>query len=337
MLTAVTMLDKMFPTAACRDSDDQTSTIGLLKPIFRPTLRCEDISCFTIYPLGIGPAHVSLPAERLNLVVALQGSEILVRKNGATIFDGFLPPGAVCGLAPGRIVVAEPKEHGAFLVFSVPVSHQVMHHTQYFVDRGARRLEDFNLRWDESHPKLVALSEAAHGTAPSLTRQYVEQVIALAAQPSRARKLAGWRLRRVNAHVRTNIDLEHSLHDLAAIAGLSRMHFAAQFKAATCLSPHEFVVLERIKSAQALLLSTEDPLVDIALCVGFKNQAHFSTVFKRLTQMTPAAFRHRAQGLIAQKGSRLCRDTISAARRTMPAHGPFDASAIGLSHAPAAL
>jgi AraC family transcriptional regulator len=82
-----------------------------------------------------------------------------------------------------------------------------------------------------------------------------------------------------------------SLSDLAAAAGLSRMHFAAQFRAATGSSPHEYLLCRRIEVAKTLLSETDTPLVQVALDVGFLAQAHFTTVFKRLTGDTPARWR----------------------------------------------
>jgi len=69
------------------------------------------------------------------------------------------------------------------------------------------------------------------------------------------------------------------------------MHFAAQFRAATGLRPHEFVLRRRIERAQSLLLQSRLTSLDIALSTGFRSQAHFTTVFKRLVGETPARWR----------------------------------------------
>jgi len=79
--------------------------------------------------------------------------------------------------------------------------------------------------------------------------------------------------------------------DLAKVAGLSRMHFAAQFRAATGYRPCEYLLHQRIEHAKSLLSNTETPLAEVALTVGFCTQAHFSTVFKRITSETLASWR----------------------------------------------
>ena len=82
-----------------------------------------------------------------------------------------------------------------------------------------------------------------------------------------------------------------TLQDMAAVAGLSRMHFAAQFRAAVGARPHEYLLRRRIERAQELLKQAEVSLVDIALTVGFQTQAHFTTVFKRVGGDTPYQWR----------------------------------------------
>jgi AraC-like DNA-binding protein len=81
---------------------------------------------------------------------------------------------------------------------------------------------------------------------------------------------------------------------MAAVAGLTRMHFAAQFRAATGMRPHDFLLQRRIDRARRLLRDPKLALVDVALSVGFQTQAHFTTVFKRFAGDTPNRWRRLA-------------------------------------------
>ncbi|WP_349631432.1 AraC family transcriptional regulator [Bradyrhizobium sp. BR 10289] len=105
------------------------------------------------------------------------------------------------------------------------------------------------------------------------------------------RSLQSWRLKRVVQYVDKNLTGKITLQELAAVAGLSRMHFAAQFRAATGVRPHEYLLRRRIERAQELLKQADSTLVDIALTVGFQTQAHFTTVFKRFVGDTPYQWR----------------------------------------------
>ena len=100
-----------------------------------------------------------------------------------------------------------------------------------------------------------------------------------------------WRLRRVAEYVEAHLTSRLTLQKLASVAGLSRMHFAAQFKLATGMSPHQFVLNRRIERAKTMLVETAEELVGVALGVGFQSQAHFTTVFKRFVGETPHRWR----------------------------------------------
>jgi AraC family transcriptional regulator len=103
--------------------------------------------------------------------------------------------------------------------------------------------------------------------------------------------LQKWRLKRVVEYVDLHLSAKITLAELAAVAGLSRMHFASQFRAATNLRPHEFVLRRRVQRAEELLQNTTTPIVEIALSIGFQTQAHFTTIFKRFVGSTPHRWR----------------------------------------------
>lgn len=111
------------------------------------------------------------------------------------------------------------------------------------------------------------------------------------------KSLQKWRLKRVLQYVDDRLAARITLQDLARVAGLSRMHFAAQFRAATGMRPHQYLLKQRIERAKELLKQAEVSLVDVALTVGFQTQAHFTTVFKRFAGDTPYQWRsaHLAQ------------------------------------------
>ena len=107
----------------------------------------------------------------------------------------------------------------------------------------------------------------------------------------RLNPLPKWRLQRVREFIEANIETRISLGELAHVAGVSRMYFAAQFREATGLRPHDYVIQRRITLARHLLARTDRPIVEIALCVGFPTQAHFTNVFKRIEGVTPHRWR----------------------------------------------
>jgi AraC family transcriptional regulator len=109
----------------------------------------------------------------------------------------------------------------------------------------------------------------------------------------RVSSLSKWRLKRATDFMGDHLAESIGLVDIAAAAGLSRMHFAAQFRMATGLRPHEYLQRRRIERARELLLTSRLPLVEVAFEVGFKTQAHFTSIFARLVGETPNAWRQR--------------------------------------------
>ena len=103
------------------------------------------------------------------------------------------------------------------------------------------------------------------------------------------------RLRAVLEYIEEHLDGNPSLEQLAAVARLSVYHFARQFKRATGLPPHQYVLGRRVERAQQLLQQDRDlSLAEIAACAGFSDQSQFSHHFKRLVGATPRQFRTSA-------------------------------------------
>lgn len=100
------------------------------------------------------------------------------------------------------------------------------------------------------------------------------------------------RLRRVLDYIEASLgERSLSLAEIAAVAHLSPFHFSRAFKSATGTAPHRFVVERRVDRAKTLLADPDISLAEIAAAVGFANQAHFSTMFRRLTSMSPRQYR----------------------------------------------
>jgi AraC family transcriptional regulator len=104
------------------------------------------------------------------------------------------------------------------------------------------------------------------------------------------------KLRTVIEYIMENLEGSPTLGQMAAVVHLSPYHFARQFKAATGLPPHQYVISRRVERAQHLLRADgELGLADVAFRVGFLDQSHFSLHFKRIVGVTPRQFRISAR------------------------------------------
>ena len=117
-------------------------------------------------------------------------------------------------------------------------------------------------------------------------------------RPERGRDgvLPQGRLRAVIEYVEEHLDGAPTLEQLAAVARLSPYHFARQFKTATGLPPHQYVILRRVERARQLLQAGTDlSLAEVALHAGFSDQSQFAYHFKRLVGVTAGQFRRSAR------------------------------------------
>ena len=94
-------------------------------------------------------------------------------------------------------------------------------------------------------------------------------------------------------HVERRLAEKIELADLASIARLSECHFSRAFKQSLGLPPHRYLMMRRIASAAELIKTTDRPLTQISLEVGFSDQSHFTRVFGDITGETPRSYRRR--------------------------------------------
>jgi AraC family transcriptional regulator len=109
-------------------------------------------------------------------------------------------------------------------------------------------------------------------------------------------RLPRGKLRAVMEYIEERLDVGPTLEQMAAVARLSSYHFARQFRAATGLPPHQYVIARRIERAKQLLEAGGDlSLAAVAAHAGFSDQSQFSHHFKRMVGITPGQFRTPAR------------------------------------------
>jgi AraC family transcriptional regulator len=108
--------------------------------------------------------------------------------------------------------------------------------------------------------------------------------------------LAAWQIARVRAYIDSNLHRTIHIQDLSAVARRSKAHFSRKFKLAVGESPHAFVVRRRLERASHLMMTSAASLSEIALNVGFSDQAHLCRLFRQAFGQSPASWR-REHGL----------------------------------------
>jgi AraC family transcriptional regulator len=93
--------------------------------------------------------------------------------------------------------------------------------------------------------------------------------------------------------LRTQLDGNITIKELAAACSLSPSHFARGFRKSFGTSVHQYLIRLRLEKAKALLTETRKKLSEIAPLSGFCDQAALSRAFSRAEQETPSRWRKR--------------------------------------------
>lgn len=236
--------------------------------------------------------------------IALRPTALRLETNGKTSYDGWITFGMVQVGGPDVLVRSLFYKPCDFLHVRVTNALLAQCHAELCDEPwpGQLKCADTGFRRDTLLAQLVRILIAPG--KDHVTSRYVDgiataiagRLTAIDSGPdasgrARVGVLAKWRLKRALDYVEAHLSEHVLLADIAAAAGLTRMHFAAQFRAAMGISSHEFLLQRRMEQAQALLRSSSAPIATVALSVGFSNQAHFSTVFRRLIGQSPRRWR----------------------------------------------
>lgn len=249
--------------------------------------------------------HAVTETDNHVIEIALRPMNVTIFAEGKLVHSGPLRQGSMRVNEPGLLVRgifrgdfdllhlcipnAMIAEHGEGGCKSLPGSLSRHMIVDPLIERLALAFihaEDLNDRFCRSYADGIGLAIVARLFGKNLDQRSDED-------NSRVPPLAKWRLRRAIDFIDAHLGDSIGLADIAASAGLSRMHFAAQFRTATGLRPHEYLLRQRIDRAQQLLSKSQTPLAEIALDVGFKAQTHFTTVFARFVGQTPHVWRQQ--------------------------------------------
>jgi AraC family transcriptional regulator len=105
--------------------------------------------------------------------------------------------------------------------------------------------------------------------------------------------LAPWQARRVAAYIEEHVGSSIRASHLAALVNLSNSHFNRAFKVSFRDTPVVYMMRQRMRVAKEMMLTTQQPLSQIALQCGLCDQAHFSRMFRRFVGLSPRLWRRQ--------------------------------------------
>ena len=157
------------------------------------------------------------------------------------------------------------------------------------IESMARMAFDELQRSSEAAGSNLYADSLANLLAVQLLREYSSHK--MPAEKQYVNGLTNKKLALVLDLIESDLAEDLSLSTLANAAGLSEYHFLRMFKQSTGVTPHQYVISQRIERAKELLKRTDMTITEIAYLLGFSTPAHFTHHFRRKTGVTPSELR----------------------------------------------
>lgn len=215
--------------------------------------------------------------------------------------------------AAGDLEIAVPETQGVWttegrthiIMMSMPVGKiaEALEGEGAAFDGDFGRLHDASFRsetiltlfdqlWRETRPGRATNGLLADG----LFNAILAQLLDLSYKKGNAGTQAAYGLstparRRVDERIAAAGDARLYAKDLADAAGMPLTTFSRALKAATGMSPHQYVVNARLERARDILAASPACLATVAARAGFASQSHMTDLFRKKLGVTPAAYR----------------------------------------------
>lgn len=199
---------------------------------------------------------------------------------------------------------SEGDDHYLFVQIPSPFLRQVAREAIEIHPDRVELLPEFCVRNLQIEQILMLLRSELHQGGDGIGRLYIESltnalVVQLLRNYSTAQPhvavyeggLGDRKLLQVTNYINDYLDRDIKLADLAQLLGMSQSHFSHLFKQSIGISPHQYLLQQRVERAKQLLKQTEQSVMEIALACGFDSHSHLSKQFRQFTGMTPKAYR----------------------------------------------
>ena len=151
-------------------------------------------------------------------------------------------------------------------------------------------------RWREDILQLVHIFSEKDAVSDALSSALLKKfLVELLHRQENAPNAADRLVEGVRRYIRLHAAEITGNHDLGRAFGYHPVYLATQFRQKTGKSLHCAILEERISLSKRWLSLTDHSIDEIAESTGFSSRAHFCTVFKKFTNLSPLQYRAKNQ------------------------------------------
>jgi AraC family transcriptional regulator len=99
------------------------------------------------------------------------------------------------------------------------------------------------------------------------------------------------KLKQAINYIQENLHQDLRLTAIAQELDMTQSYFCTLFKQSTGITPHQYVLQQRIEQAKQLLEQSDMEISEISVKCGFASQSHFTKHFHRFAKITPKVYR----------------------------------------------
>lgn len=168
------------------------------------------------------------------------------------------------------------------------------------LDDATRQLLDWGIKLDKKDLEMLldsgpVLSPKQYEAVLKMLEIFAKHISELAARISVIPEMSEPdAIRRSREYIRDHSGDRMSLDQVASVANMSASHFCRVFKKATDMNFSEYVARVRVEKAKVMLLESNYTMTHIAFDTGFNSVTDFNRTFKKMTGITPTAFRKQS-------------------------------------------
>ena len=188
-----------------------------------------------------------------------------------------------CGVTEAIVPVIREGGIIAYIFCSMGVRGRC--DTEALVSSCSTELTEEEIRGASAHLRRLTDAEVeAYLSILKIVAEHISRDSALTESDESIGKL-------VKYYVKNNLDRRITLSDIAWNLHCSTVTLTEHFKAEFGITIMEYVTKKRMELAEKLLLTTSEPLREIAAMTGFSDVEYFSRTFKKFYGSSPAAWR----------------------------------------------